>query len=225
MKNKYKIFIGVFIVLAISFVVWLGYFTDNKELPVDQLIQGISIFVAIIAVVVALSASDPKPRKVNVKLNTSVDKEPRRQYQKQELSDMLKTKYENQPEVFHAYTVRIKVLNISGFDFVKPILTFELPLEMEHPEISEPPILWSVFHTNLYNSGEQMQRFWNDEKILISNSNFPFWNTGREYEIWFEMVIDEVNYTPFEVILSINCNNAAGISKKIAINPADFLKD
>jgi len=58
----------------------------------------------------------------------------------------------------------------------------------------------------------------------MANNNFPFWNRGRTYEFWIEMVIDEVNYTPFEVLLSINCDNAEGMTKSIMINPANFLK-
>jgi len=228
MKDKYKLFIGAFIVLAISFIIWLVYFTDNKELPVDQLIQGLSIFVAIIAVIVAISASDPKSKNIKIKVTPSVDKKSVQEYHKSRLINELKTEYVHFPEVFRSYKVFFRVKNHSEFDLSKPIVTFELDSSLQHPAEPERPDhspLRREFHSNLYGLQKSMVHFWSGDNIILANNNFPFWNKGRTYVFWIEMVVDEVNYSPIEVLLSVNCDNGEGISETIVIYPADFLND
>jgi hypothetical protein len=226
MKNKYKLFIGAFIVLAICFVVWLGCFSDNIELPVNQLIQGISIFVAIIAVVVALSSSDPMPRTVKISIIVSIDPKQFEEHSKLKFTEDLQKQYRHLPDQFRSYKVFFKVTNRSQFDLKKPTMTFELGAALRRPAIpgsyfDQPNSM--VFHSNLYGSQDTMVQFWNGDRIILANSNFPFWNKNRTYEFWIEMVVDEVNYTPIEVLLAVNCDNAEGVSNTIKIHPADFL--
>ena len=51
-----------------------------------------------------------------------------------------------------------------------------------------------------------------------SNSNVPYWNEKEELTIWIRMALGEADFAPFEVTISINCQNAEGITKKVEIS-------
>ena len=76
----------------------------------------------------------------------------------------------------------------------------------------------------LYNSTKELRIFEFADTSILSNSNLPYWNSGEEITIWIRMVLDDSKLEPFDVEVSVNCENAEGFTKRIKINPKDLLK-
>jgi len=116
--------------------------------------------------------------------------------------------------------------NKSGFTLNKPTLTFRVPLRRKHPHRGEKEQIWSrrSFNSNLYNSTQELRIFEFADTSILSNSNLPYWNSGEEITIWIRMVLDDSELKPFDVEVSVNCENADGITEKVKIYPEELLK-
>jgi len=57
---------------------------------------------------------------------------------------------------------------------------------------------------------------------ILSNSNLPFWNDEDDIKIWIRMLICDGKLEPFYVEVSVNSDNAEGITKRVLIEPHNF---
>jgi len=54
---------------------------------------------------------------------------------------------------------------------------------------------------------------------LLSNSNLPFWNNDDNITIWIRMLLNDGKLESFTVDVSVNCENAEGVTKLVRIDP------
>ena len=185
---------------------------------IEKAIQSAGIFVALLAAVIALSATDPKIRSVKVNIVQSVDKAEANigKYHKNKLCEELKKIYQNFPDPIKSHKVQFKMTNVSGFTLKKPTLTFRLPLEKQHPdELGQ----FRTFNSNLFSSQRELSLLEFADTCILSNSNLPYWNDQDDITIWIRMLLDDEKLEPFIVEVSINCENAEGITNELKINP------
>jgi hypothetical protein len=215
-------------VIIVILVVIAGLYTyivrsaqDITKTNIDEILQGIGIIIAMIASIIAIAAFDPKRKKIKVKINSGVINKNGAKHKKSDLEGPLANQLSGYPDSFTSHQIYFEVKNISGFTLKKPSLTFCFPNDRRHPHKTIRGSILSN-NSNLYNSTRDFQSLEFMDSIIISNSNVPFWNNFDEIKIWIRMVIETM--PPFEVMVSINCENAEGISKIINIDPEKLLK-
>jgi hypothetical protein len=224
MKTKYLILIGVLILVAGGFETLVFFSPLGEYARLENAIQSAGIFVALLAAVMALSVADPKRRSVNVKIEPSVDEANIGMYSKNELSEDLKRAYQNFSDPVKSYRVQFKLTNISGFTLEKPTLTFRLPLQKQHPHKIGKFYSEHTFNSNLFNSQRELRLLEFGDTRILSNSNLPYWNDQDDITIWIRMVLDDGKLEPFVVEISVNCENADGVTDKVEINPKELMK-
>ncbi len=228
MKTKYKIIIALLLLTAIM----IGYRIINLPIEtridnlIDRVIQSSAVFVALLAAVIALSATDLKAKKVKVKIEQEINLKEKGSYEKVKLPPDIQTKYKDFPDPITSHRVHFKITNTSGFTLNQPTLTFRLPLEKRHPHLYQHPQLgnfWKLtFNSNLYNSQSNIRVLEFEDTSILSNSNLPFWNHEESITIWIRMLLNDGKLEPFTVDVSINCENAEGITKKVTIKPKQY---
>jgi hypothetical protein len=60
------------------------------------------------------------------------------------------------------------------------------------------------------------------DKLIVSNSNLPYFNKTDYIIFWFRMILNDGKLEPFLAEISVNCENAEGITKPITINPKEL---
>jgi hypothetical protein len=217
--------IVVLIVIAVAFEILIFHSPIGEYPRLEKGIQSTGIFVALLAAVIALSASDPKRKKVNVVTATPfIEEEIAHDFEK--MTDELKKWYKYFPHSIKSYQVHFKITNNSEFTLTRPAITFRIPDDRKHPNKHETEELWNWrgFNSNLYNSRQNLRIMEFADTSILSNSNLPYWNSKEDITIWIRMVIDDGKRNPFRVIVSVNCENADGITQIIKINPKELLK-
>jgi hypothetical protein len=229
MKKKY---ITVLVVLSILFLTYI-YSMLCTTLGADPrhatIIQGTSIFVALIAVVVAWAASDRKERSVIIKVQLNPDAEGARCYQKRSIIDAhLREEFADYGDVIRSHKVRFTLVNESGFDLPNPIFTFRLPADRQHPHwetvSTEMRIKTRTFYSNLFSSPNPRHSREFGKTCVLANKVLPVLNDGDEISIWIKMILEDPREDPFEVTIYVNCENAKGFNKTITINPKKLLE-
>ena len=223
MKKKYIITIGVLIILAIVLEYFLIFSQGVSDTKMSNVIQGVSVFVALIIAVTAMSIADPKVKKANVEVEQSVDENNVNLYVKSDLPSDLQLKYESFPDPITSHRVQFKISNISGFTLNKPTLTFRLPIEKQHPHrVGRSYTL--TFNSNIHNPQSEFRLLEFADFCMLSISNLPYWNNGDEITIWIRMLLNDGQLEPFIVEISLNSENAEGITTKVSIEPRNFVK-
>ena len=223
MKKKYIITIGVLIILATVFEYFLIFSQGVSDTKMSNVIQGVSVFVALIIAVTAMSIADPKVKKANVEVEQSVDENNVNLYVKSDLPSDLQLKYESFPDPITSHRVQFKISNISGFTLNKPTLTFRLPIEKQHPHrVGRSYTL--TFNSNIHNPQSEFRLLEFADFCMLSISNLPYWNNGDEITIWIRMLLNDGQLEPFIVEISLNSENAEGITTKVSIEPRNFVK-
>ncbi len=226
MKTGYKIAILTIIVLTIGVVILL-LISQTETSWSERIVENSGAFIpslaALLAAVIALSVADPKRRKAKIDIVQSLDKE--QTYSKDEMSTDLKESYKDFPDPVKSHRVQFKMTNVSGIDLVKPTLTFRLPMEKQHPNKFPKEKTWSrlSFNSNIYNSTQELRIFEFADTSILTNSNLPYRNSEEEITIWIRMVLDDGKLEPFDVEVSVNCENVDGFTQKIIISPKDLL--
>ena len=223
MKIRYIITIGVLILLAIIFeyyVIFSQFGSDNR---IGNAIQSAAVFVALVAALIALSAAAPKVKKVEVRIEQSIDTNNVGSYPKSDLPSDLQTKYKAFPDPITSHRVQFKITNTSGFTLKKPTLMFRLPLEKQHPYKAGRDYVLS-FNSNLFNSQSELRLLEFADTRLLSNSNLPFWNNEDDITIWIRMLLNDGKLAPFMVEISVNCENAEGVTKRVRIEPRNSVR-
>ena len=213
MKILYQIAIFLLFILLLLWILQPAYFGSfiNRET-----IQGSGIIVALIAAITALGVSDAK-KFVKVKVEVFVD----------EIDNTFKTnnlpkKWCQFGEEVNFYRTNFKLTNNSGFTLRNPTLTFKLPREKRSLQKVDNGYQ-EGFNSNIFNSRERVRFLEFANKLIISNSNLPYLNHKEVQAIWFILFFGDM--TPFTVELSINCENAEGITKNIEIKPRELLNN
>lgn len=218
MKTKYIITVAILILMAIGFEYYIIASPLGSDTRIGNAIQSAAVFVALLAAIIALSAADPKAKKVKVTIEQDIDPNNVGRYYKAELPNDLQTKYEGLPDPITSHRVQFKITNTSGFTLKKPTLTFRLPLEKQHPhKVGDQYVL--SFNSNLFNSQTELRLLEFADNRVLSNSNLPFWNNDDNITIWIRMLLNDGKLEPFMVDVSVNCENAEGVTKPVQINP------
>lgn len=218
MKTKYIITVAILILMAIAFEYYVITSPLGSDTRIGNAIQSAAVFVALLAATIALSAADPKAKKVKVTIEQDIDPNNVGCYHKSELPNNLQTKYERFPDPITSHRVQFKITNTSGFALKKPTLTFRLPLEKQHPYRVGGQYILS-FNSNLFNSQTELRLLEFADTLLLSNSNLPFWNNDKNITIWIRMLLNDGKLEPFMVDVSVNCENAEGVTKLVRIDP------
>ena len=222
MKRKYIITIGVLIILATVLAYFLIFSQGASDTKISNVIQSVSVFIALIIAVIAMSIADPKVKKANVEVEQSVDENNVNLYVKSDLPSDLQLKYESFPDPITSHRVQFKITNISGFTLKKPTLTFRLPIEKQHPHrVGRGYTL--TFNSNIHNPQSEFRLLEFADFCMLSSSNLPYWNNGDEITIWIRMLLNDGQLEPFIVEISLNSENAEGITTKVSIEPRNFV--
>jgi hypothetical protein len=222
-KNKYIITVVILILLGIAFEYYVIISPLGSDTRISNVIQSAAVFVALLATAIALSGADPKAKKVKVKIEQDIDPTNIQYYQKVDLPKDLQAKYNGFPDPITSHRVQFKITNTSEFTLKKPTLTFRLPLEKQHPHKLDNQYFLS-FNSNLFNSQNELRSLEFADTRLLSNSNLPFWNNNDDVTIWIRMLVNDGKLEPFKVDVSINCENAEGITKAVWIDPKNLSK-
>lgn len=221
MKTKYIIIVAILILMAIAFEYYVIATPLGSDNRIGNVIQSVAVFVALLSATIALSATDPKAKKVKVTIEQKIDLKKIGYYRKAELPNDFQTKYEGFPDPIESHRVQFKITNTSGFTLKKPILTFKLPLEKQHPhKVRGQYVL--TFNSNLFNSQTELRLLEFADTRLLSNSNLPFWNKDDNITIWIRMVLNDGIMEPFIVDVSVNCENAEGVTKPVRVDPKNI---
>jgi hypothetical protein len=212
--------VGGVILIFLSYLSLLG--CDSQAARLIQTLSGLAIAATAI---IALSGTDPKRRVVSVVISSPyVDEEGI--YPKDKMSKELKVYYKDFSDPIRSHQVHFRITNNSNFTLNRPTLTFRIPVEKKHPNKHEREEIWHLrnFNSNLYNSREELRIFECADTSILSNSNLPYWNSGEEVTIWIRMILDDGKLEVFNVEVSVNCENADGVTQKVEINPKRLLK-
>jgi hypothetical protein len=222
MKTKYIISIAILILIFITLAVWFWY-GIGCDPRIGNIIQVAGVFVALITSFLALSTADPKSNRVNFAIEQSLEK--KEAIEKSNMSEDLKKNYSGFPDPVSSYRVQFKITNKTGFTLRKPTFSFRVPMDKKHPNKKEADVKYSMrsFNSNLYNSSQELRMIEFADTCLISNS-IPYFNNNEYVTLWIRMVLHE-NIEPFPVEVSINCENAEGITKKVEIQPKRLISN
>lgn len=79
----------------------------------------------------------------------------------------------------------------------------------------------------MFNSQDDVKTLQTTKHQIISNSNLAYLNDKDEIPLWIRMVLTDVLEEPFEpftIQVSINSENAQGLTEEITLIPADLIK-
>lgn len=218
MRKSYLI---VLLLLILSWLILL--FCDFSNHPrMTYNIQISSIFIAFFVAIIALHASDKPKQKIKIE-NEVYANEKKGEYYKKDFSDKLLEEYTDYPDPVTSHKIFFKITNKSGFTLEQPTLTFKLPSGKKHPNNQNGKFVFKNFNTNLYNSTQDMKMLDTGDSIYISNSNLPFWNNNDTHKFWIRMSIEGPNNNAFKIAISVNANNANGITEEFEIDPKNII--
>lgn len=233
MRTIYKLAIVSLIAVAI----WLGIrinsglFGDtNKTDKFNHILQTAGLFIALGSGIIALSSADRKAKRIDVDIRVSIADEKPENYPGEIFPKDIKDFYGRSPSEVYTYKVFFKFKNLSGFTLAKPTLVFRLPIKNQHPyrlrvesPTQYPGLLptykkWFIgYYSSLFNSEVEIRMLDFEDAKMISNNNLPFWNDSDVYEIWVKMCLDKNTEMPVKVTVSVNSENAEGITREVEI--------
>lgn len=216
MKLKYVVMIIALILLT----GWYSYSVLSSSTglhpQLGDLLQGLAIMVALVAGIIALATADPKTKKIiaDMELDSLSNCS---SFSKADLSAELVTKYASYPDPFESCRVNLKFRNRSGITLKKPVITLTLPNERQHPVQGQPPLEKTEFRSNMFTTQHDLKVFTGGQFVILSNSLQPYWNDGDELRMWVRVACKVTGSDSFSLSVSINAENAEGISKSIQI--------
>jgi len=225
MKITYLISLLVIVGLGILFEYQIIFTEIGLKTRLEKAVQGAGVFVALFTAFIALAMADPKKQKIKAKFSFVVAKATKSEYFKNQISNPLKDAYKDFPDPVVSYQIQFSIENRSGFDLKKPTLSFALPLYRQHPAKSSNGGLYDYrsFNSNLFNSPRDLMVFEFTDTRILSNSNLPYWNNKDELTFWVRMIIENNSSEAFDIKISINSDNAEGITKKVTIDPRKLI--
>ncbi|MCU7816896.1 MAG: hypothetical protein KZQ81_17280 [Candidatus Thiodiazotropha sp. (ex Rostrolucina anterorostrata)] len=187
--------------------------------------QSISVYTALFLGVIALSAADPLPKTIVVDTDVHIgtDEKSTGTYPKGALKGVLPELYENHDDPVLSRRVYFHMTNTSGFTLKKPVLTFRLPSNRKHPEGEANTYTRIAFNSNLFNCQTDLVSLEDAEEVILSNSRLPYWNNNEPMDIWIRMMVEDRSVNPFSIVVSVNAENAEGVTTTINID-SDTIK-
>ena len=222
MKTKYITIISILLLSYILIVIRI-----KPELKYSEWINNAATigatFAAIIAAVIALSVADKPKRKLQFEVITEKDENSRSKYP---ACPSLKWIY-GQPIDNPLETIRVyfRIKNTSGFTLSKPVITFKLPSELQHPKKDNGKYVRGdngeivrAFNSNLFNVQKDFRLFNYDDIIVLSNNVLPFLNDRQQHPVWIRMCrLKSLSGNPWIAIVEMNCDNAEGVTKSLEL--------
>ena len=182
-------------------------------------LQITSLLTAGIALVIALHSTNTKQRYATIDIKICKT-EKAHSVEKAALSAGLKEVYLEFSDPIEAHRVHFKLTNTSCFDLTKPSFMFRVPLEKKHPTKDGHK---RRCHSNLYNTPKVVTLEMSDSLILF-NTGLPYFNKDDSIEFWIKMALNTMALEPFEIKVSVNCENADGTTKEITVNPKEVIE-
>lgn len=182
-------------------------------------LQITSLLTAGIALVIALHSTNTKQRYATIDIKICKT-EKAHSVEKAALSAGLKDVYLEFSDPIEAHRVHFNLTNTSGFDLTKPSFMFRVPLEKKHPTKDGRK---RTCHSNLYNTPQVVKLEMSDSLILF-NTGLPYFNKDDSIEFWIKMALNTTSLEPFEIKVSVNCENADGTTQEITVNPKEVIE-
>jgi hypothetical protein len=155
MKARYIVALAIIILAMILFEYLLLAHPMGDRPKLGNTIQAAAVFVALLAAVAAIAASDPKPKQVNVGIEPYISTGEAETHSKTELPDSLFSAFAHLQDTFQSYRVHFRLTNLSGFTLVAPTITLRLPIDRHHPHRVNGHFI-ATFNSNLFNSQEAL---------------------------------------------------------------------
>jgi len=226
MKTRYLCFIVIVVVIYfVLFFLLKTYLPFSGWITASATLGG--TFAAIITAIIALGIADKPPKVVKFTLNIKVNKNSYSYYGFDQLSlTAMQQLLESGKEFSPSYQVYFNIKNISGLTLNKPVVTFELPKELRHPDgwRKEVEYVNPTYHSNLFNVAVDVRQFEYEDKIVLSNNILPYLNDKQELPIWIRMCLSQDDKSEYPVKLSLNCDNAEGKTMTETIIPSKLLE-
>jgi hypothetical protein len=224
MKRTYRIVIYLIAMLITGVVLILvfsreGCLVQRVTASASMLIPSLA---ALLAVTIALSNGDPPRARVSIKVEPYITTETenwRVLHKEEELAKEQKDFYGACPKPIVSYKVQYRMTNNTGSVLRNPVATFWLPLSKQAPNGTT-----LGYRSNTYNSPVELRILEMVDGVMISNSNLPYWPSGKSITLWFRMVLENGGRAPFPVEVSVNADNADGWSQTITVEPETLLR-
>lgn len=219
-KLGYKIVGGILIFCAVVFGVWVQISQVGTD-PLANVIQGEVVFVTLLAAIIALAVAEPKRRAVKVQIEPTIDPKSCETHTivppvAAAIASHMNPSPSDDPK---SYRVDFKITNVSGFTWEKPTLTFRLPRDKRHPNEDGQTL---TFQSNLFNYQADICTLAFADTVILSNSNLLYWNDQDHVPILIRMLLRELE--SFTVEVSVNCEDAEGVTETVSIGPKCWLK-
>lgn len=220
MKTRYIISIITLLLLIAGFVYVAIYKPFGEKSPFEVIIQGLGVFVAVGLGIIALHSSDLPSKSVSANISYSLGEfiEKTEANLPKDAVTRFKKKEINFP--YSECKLILNIKNISGFTLKNPTVTFCLPIDKRHPADFGNGIWELSFNSNLRNtivySAEKMKEFESGNYMYISNTILNYLQDDASIQIWVRLIPGD---KPFNVLVSLDCDNSEGFSQKIKVIP------
>ena len=227
-KWGYWIVIMILVFVGVVSCFWIHDLPKKKPSNIGNVVQVVGTLAVLITVIVALAIADPPRKKVKAEVKAHISSAEIHKYPKDELSELLKRVYQDHPNPFTSRKVEFEITNTSDFDWVKPVLTFRLPLKKLHPKDKKEGqrhYTELTFNSNMFSSQRELHWLEFGDTGVLSNSNLLYWNRNNQQPItiWIRMVLDEgKKLEPFKVEVSVNCEGTDGWTDEVEIFPSNL---
>jgi len=223
MKDRWKWIIGITALIGITTCVCVGF----NLFELKETTQSVSIFIALIATFVAISATDPKPKEVKVSIDKSYKED---SYGIRKEDEIYKELHKELRIPLKTFEIHFKITNTSGFTLKNPTVTLCLPKNAQHIVVrpvwffKDRPVTRQVidFASNLYNNlpnvKDNFRRLDSNDKIYLSNSNLRYLGKGKDLTIWIRVAIHD---KPLEIDVYIDADGCEGDMKSFKIDPTE----
>lgn len=238
MKCKYKLLLGLIIIFGIGWVVSVSLTPFGDWPRLEKVIQGMGMFLAVATAIIALAVADRKKEQIRVEIGNPYigdAKKPDQEisqdiidtYSFESISDIsdseIKKRYKDFDKPIKFYIVNFQIKNTSNFTWKNPTFTYRTPINQRYLIFShkDKSCKEDLPHTN-YHILRREYWFVSEDKDIFTLTNLPYINHDEVLTIWFTLFLDS-EMKDFDIEMSINCENAEGITEKIEIKPKELI--
>lgn len=192
----------------------------GEKSPVEVIIQGLAVFVAVGLGIIALHSSDLPRKSVSANINYSFGEVTEKT--EADLPSEAVTKFKKKGISFPYSHCKLifNITNNSGFTLKNPTVTVCLPINRRNPFEFDNNFWDLSFNSNLFEpiiySRENIKKFESGDRMYISSNILNYLQNGASLEVWVRLIPGD---NPFTVLVSLDCDNAEGFSEEIDINP------
>jgi len=235
MKCIYKIILVLIILTSIGWVISFRLTSFGDWPYLEKIIQGVGMFLAAFTATIALAVADRKKEKIKVEIikepsiknfDRGVPIDNQKFTSISDISeDKIKERYKNFNQPIKFYIVEFELINKSNFDWKNPTFTYETPINQRYLDPQgENRWVEHLPHTNYHNISSENYYYISGDNDIFSSIKLPYINKRTGLKIWFTLFLD-TTMEEFTINISINCENAEGITKEIKINPKKLIEN